>query len=321
MFNKFDNINSINSKILLKHNLYKYILIFESLYSTNSVSKTAKELNLNISTISICLKKKKKIINKKLFIRCGRNNLTHTDFCEDFFKTSLLFLETLSQLNLDTMQNEDKNRNIRIFCHPLMSDYYLMEIFKDKKNIDYVASIDVGDREDSFQKLKNNETDLIIFPMEWSDLKQNKDIYKIETIRPYNLKIIMNKKNKFANMYEEYITWEDIKQMKLMPRNKNSQLNTGFLMLNNNYKKQLFTHSGELYLLYLGIKNNLWSVCAGEEFEKIFDCSEFKIKDHKSMEQVMFSVNWVAMYSKTLNETMNKKIQKLLEMIRSINLN
>lgn len=306
-----------------KLNISKYITIFESLYQTHSLLKTSKELNMNISTISICLNNLENLIGNNLFIRHGRNGIEITETGHHFHLISSQISVNFEQITdnfISKLKTKKMPHNIiRIFCNNLMANYYLINIIPTLKvkNSNYSFYIEIGDREEGLKKLQKEETDIIIFPMEWNDVFYLKNNFTIENIKPYNMQLFINNNNKLANIYEDSLSWEYLNEMHIMPVNEKSRLNTANHMLTNINSKYI-TSSTDLMFLYEGIKKNLWSVGIGEEFAKLFDCSNLKVKCLSKAIKVQFSIFWFAIYNGKKQQNNVKIIQQIIEQIKQL---
>lgn len=307
-----------------KLNINKYITIFESLYQTHSLIKTAQQLNMNISTISICLNNLENLIGENLFIRHGRNGIEITKVGHKFHSIASHITRNFEQITdnfiskIKTQQIHHTNI-IKIFCNTLMANYYLIRIipFLNKKVKNCSFYIEIGDREEGLKKLQKEETDIILFPMEWDDIFYYKNNFTIENIKPYNMELFINNQHKMANIYNDSITWDDLNEMQIMPINEKSRLNTANHMLTN-INSNYITSSTDLMFLYEGIKQNLWSVGIGEEFAKLFDCSNIKIKQLSKAIRVQFSIFWFAIYDSIKQQKNIKTIKQIIEQIRQL---
>lgn len=307
-----------------KLNINKYITIFESLYHTHSLIETATQLNMNISTISICLNNLENLIGENLFTRHGRNGIEITNTGHNFHAISSIITRNFEQLadNFIIKQKSSQKTStniIRIFCNNLMANYYLINIIPNLNitKLKYSLYIEIGDRDEGLVKLQNKETDLVIFPMEWHDLASFKNNFIIQNIKPYHLQLFMNKKHPLANMYEDSITWQDLGEMHIMPINEKTRLNTAQNMLRNINDKYITT-STDLMFLYQGIVNNLWSICIGDEFSKLFDCTNLTIKKQAKATNVQFSIFWFAIYNEDKPQNTVQIIKQIIEQIKQI---
>jgi DNA-binding transcriptional LysR family regulator len=299
----------LNNRII-HTNFIKHIEIFESLYKTLSVRTTASELKISIGNVSNTLAKLEDIVGQPLFNRCGRSGLKARTIAIELHNISIK-LKNLIDTMVDGMvfkdNNPHENKIIKIGAHPLFLSVYLNNITKSinlASNCFIHSFLNVLDREICLNALRNNEIDLGIFPTELRELNSIGNLFEIKQLKPYHLTLYINKENKLANVNRSLITWEDLNKLNIMTCNKNSRLTTAQLMLEEgpNKRYNFLTNSFDLSLLYSGLKNNLWSVAIGDEFEKLFDCKHLAIKRQDKKTTIQYSANWFAYTGKQIKK-------------------
>ena len=314
----------LNNRII-HTNFIKHIEIFELLYKTLSVRATAKELDISVGSVSSSLTKLEDIVGQPLFNRCGRSGLKIRTVATELHNISVRLKELINAMVSEMVFKDNssyENKNIKIGAHPLFLSVYIDKITKSinlASNNSMHSFLNVLDREICINALRNNEIDLGIFPTELRELNSLSVYFNIQQLAPYHLTLYVNKRNKLANINNNLITWQDLNQLNVMPCNKHSRLATAQLMLVDNPNKgyKFSTNSFDLALLYSGLKNNLWSVVVGEEFEKLFDCTNFAIKRQDKNTTIQYSANWFALYRKSNKKTdiINKIVENLKELL------
>ena len=305
----------------------KYIEIFNNIYKNHSLRQTCKEMNISLGCASKAVEILESIIGSKLFIRSGRAGLIPTieaiklnemsNKMMDWFK-NIATSFTNNNLNLDKqniINNKQKQcKEIRIAYHQLAFGTYILPAINSigDKSIKY--SYYLKDRDDAINALLSDKLDIIMYPLEGRDIAYLQHFCHCERIGEYELCLFFNKQHEYANMNEEYFTWEDIKKINIEPQNKRSKLKTYEDVIDSNYNFHDVISTSDALSFYYGLKYNKWVVGCGKEFKYYFDCSDFKIKKVKNMRNCYTSnVNWYIIYKKD-----NKNLTNIVEMIKNI---
>ena len=304
----------------------KYIEVFNHIYQNHSLRQTCKDLDMSLGAVSKAISVLEDIIGNKLFIRSGRSGLIPTQEAVRFNELTDKMMDWYSNIantfvnnnvvkNDNVVKLEQEKKDIKIAYHPLAFGTYILpavELIKDK-NINY--SFFCKDRDEALNGIISGEYDLIMYPLEGRDIAYLQNFCHCERIGEYELCLFFNKKHEYANMSEEYFTWDDIKNINIEPNDRKAKLKTYSDVINSKYQFQNVIYSADFASLYYGLKFNKWVVGCGIEFKDYFDCDEFKIKKVKNMHNCFFSViNWYTIYK----PDMKKYVNKLINNIQSI---
>lgn len=301
---KVDELNNT----LLNKNINRKIEAFRLLYELKTFSQVAQTMNCSLSTISNLISDLEYYCGAKLFERHGKNGIFITQAGEHLYQKTNNWRKTL----INTFQPKSNilntsNACISIFLHPLFASYYFINcenqfihlhnhhIFKHT-----CFHLLVGDKIQVNNYLQNG-IDIAVFPFEWGDVGAYKDEYNIYNIRPYEIYLYMNKCNKYATLESHEFTWDILTDANIMPSNREVMFKTASNLINAG-SHFFSTNAFDLHFLYQGILHNMWTVAIGNEFEHIFDCSNFVKKSHQLAQKIQFAPYWMILSKKDKNK-------------------
>ena len=199
----------------------------------NSISKAAKMMNLNQSTITLQIQSLERDMKAKLFIRNSKG-LKLTEDGDLLYKLALEHLNAIEGIFDNFLKNKDLNRvnKITIAAHHVVISFLLPKYLAKftKKYPDIEISIKNISLEEAVKKLKENKLDFIIYP----DMLTDRDLENIK-LTSYDPVLIMNKNHPLKN--KKNITLEDIAKFNCIRIDKNLIALSGF---ENNFEKYNF---------------------------------------------------------------------------------
>ena len=297
---------------LSSSNISRCIKIFNTLYETGNLRKTSQILNMSLGSVSLWISKLEYILETKLFHRGGQKGMEKTAQAIKFYEITGPILEMLNDVAVSSvlstgMQNVmlEEDEVINFAAHPLSFGKYVFpaaklteeDFLKENKQVHF-NFLDYN-RDEALNQLILGKIDAMFYPMEWSNFSTWIDHLEYQILGDYNLCLYMNKDHPLAKKDEDEISWKDANELYLMPRNPMSIFSSASKMMRPNPSK-FSTPSQDLLMLYQGIKNNLWSIGIGSEFENYFDCKDFCIKKIKNSKLLGMAIRWIILSKKTL---------------------
>ena len=296
---KTDRLNNT----LLDKNINRKIEAFRLLYELKTFSQVAQTMNCSLSTISNLISDLEYYCGVKLLERHGKNGIFITQAGESLYQKTNNWKKNIVGIFSSPHRTFTENSNlISVFAHPLFANYYFMDFLNIRaiagkkllSNINF--HLTVGDKIQVNNYLQNG-VDMAVFPFEWGDVGRYQDEYDIYNIKPYDLYLYMNQHNKYANLDNKSFTWDILADANIMPSNRKVMFKTASELIHGG-SHFLSTDAFDLYFLYQGICKNMWAVAIGNEFEKIFDCSNFVKKSHQLAPKIQFATYWMILTKK-----------------------
>ncbi|GEM_PF-5592118 len=301
-------------------NFLKCTRTLADLSKTNSITKTAINMKLSPSTVTRLIQQLEYVLHTKLIIPHGVSGITLTNkgqmiagMYEANIKTTLK--EIVKQTKIEDYQN------VRILCHPLAVKTYVFPAIDKIPNNSSIRQIqiDAEDRQVAMKKLFAKDVDIIVFPISEKEANAfDKEKYIVKQGKEYKPALYLHKDHPLAKIPVEQLTIDDLNEATMMPVNKNARLSFFQNFINDNIKKQKMTTSkNDLNVIYEGILKNYWCTGTGEEFEKLFDCSELAKKEYDKMCFFMPPYNyWFIIADKKVeNTTTNILISEIAKLL------
>lgn len=294
------------NRTLLDKNINKKIEAFRLLYELKTFSKVAQTMNCSLPTISNLISDLEYYFGAKLLERHGKNGVFITQEGENLYKKTNNWNKSLTNVfNKITDNIITNNSDISVFMHPLFSNYYFNNFFSSlcPAKYDFLNKMHfnlyVGDKKQANEYLQKG-IDVVIFPFEWGDIGCYKDEYDIFNIKPYEIFLYMHKNNKYANLKNDDFTWDILADANIMPNDREIMFKTPSALIGRS-SHSFSTNVFDLYFLYQGILNNMWTVAIGNEFEKIFDCKNLVVYPHQLAPKLQFATYWMILTKKDIN--------------------
>lgn len=295
--------------------LSKCMNVFDCVYSTLNMRKAAQLLHMSLGAISYNIKTLEETLGMKMFARRGRNGLVVTDDgrkLHDYAKQ----MKTFNKQVVDTFDAVEIDQNvIKIVAHPLAMPMYVMPAIAkvDKSKLDYSIDLSIKSRDDALEDVLSGKADIAVYPLEWSQVSQYQDVVDFVKVAPYDVFIYMNKNTFEAKLKDKDVTWHLLKQLNIEPINKKAQFYTAknFVKKTMDVYRDWTTNCTDLPMLYAGIKLDKWVVGVGNEFEKMFDCSDFVKHEVSQSVDTGIVTNWFICATKQ-NGNKTKELVKFL---------
>ena len=297
-------LNKINS-----FNLNKYLNIFENLYQTCCLRKTAKNINISLGSVSQTIKKLEKALMTSLFKRKGKNGMEPTEEAKILHTYAKQLILTINSIG-ENFNIKVLDERISIVCHILAPKKY---VFPAIKNMDTKTNfkINVGDRDECIKQLLSGKADIMVYPLEAQQIANLQSNFIIKETKPYNMCLFLNKQHTLAKKSEKEIDWNALKHLNIAPSTQRTRVDTYARILTNMDQGEIITETSELFLLYEGLCNNSWCLGFGEEFKEYFDCKDISIKNSNKNTNVKAYLKWCICYNKKQQKL--EKIAKLIE--------
>ena len=304
-----DTFNPGRLNSALWPSLSKCINVFECVYTTLNMRKAAQQLNMSLGAVSYNINKLEDALKMKTFTRRGRNGLVATNEGKKLHDYTRRIKASNRQIK-DTLDECEVDRNIvKIVAHPLAMPMYVMPAIAkiDKNKFDYSIDLSIKSRDDALEDIMSGKVDIVVYPLEWSQVSQYQDTIDFVKVAPYKLMLYINKANKEKISSGNNVTWQDLQSLNLEPINKKMQLYTAkdFLKMRKE-KPKCKTDCIDIIALYRGIQENLWSVSIGDEFEKLCDCSNINKKEIYLKSDIGIIANWFVCSSKKSEQDVTK---------------
>ena len=287
-------------------NIDKMVHIFNTLYDTRSITKTAQLCFKTKSTISRSLSLLENIIGEKLFVRNGCRGLSLTEAGERFYFYSKQITELHKSLS-EHFSYDNNNNVINICLHPLGIEYILtLDSLKNRS-----VNLFIENRSSAMNNLFSNKYDLIFFPYENTELsKINTLVFYIDVIKPYNLCLFLNKQNTYAEVDEKDIDWHTFNNMHIVPIDNEISFNS-YIPILSKKNKCLNISSLDLNLIKYGVLKDLWIAALGEEFKKLFIHKDVAVKELRKCNHIYQHIYWCVCCK---NNALNKLQDIILEL-------
>ena len=186
-----------------KTNKFGKLQAFIKVYELETVVKASEALHTSQPAVSMQIKSLEDMLGFKLFEKVG-TKLMPTQYCHEFYNSITPYVIGIDEIieNFKNVQHRKTHREVRMAVHHIfitrVLGQYLGKIDKKTK----VHILDYG-RTEAIEKLKNNEIDIAIYPMQ--DLPP--ELTSVEIIK-YKPLLVMHKDNPLKDV--EKLTPTDI---------------------------------------------------------------------------------------------------------------
>jgi len=179
-----------------------------------SITKAAKKMRLNQSTISLQIQTLERDLGVKLFERCkGRVNLS--DEGKMFYKFATPYIQGIDGLYENFIQHikEKKSNVIDIAANHAGISYILPNYIKKFRTINPQVKFKIRNlqKDDAINRLLNNEIDLFIYPMSHQDIPEELEFIPVVNYQP----IVLTRKDHPLAL-KKNITLADVKKYELV---------------------------------------------------------------------------------------------------------
>lgn len=208
---------SITSKIpqfYYKNNRLQQIRGFCNAVSCGSMTKAAKMMNLNQSTISLQIKTLERDLNKNLLIRSKKNSqrFSLTEDGKIFYEMALPILNAADGIHEQFLLESEKQHeySIKLAGHHSVFSMFLPTPIKKIKDSNHELKIELSylKKHEAFEEIENGGIDLAFYPIENVNLlPQN---LKYQKIAHYKPALIVPLGHPLEKIPDKKITFEEI---------------------------------------------------------------------------------------------------------------
>lgn len=308
-----------NNRFYYKKSRLQQFKGFCYLIELGNMEKVAEKMGLGKSTISVQIKSLEEYLGFKLFKRDKGNKLSPNEKGIKLYEKLIPIVRDTNSILKDFIEEikQQEEKEIKIAAHHTAISTILpnplKEFIEEKGNI--IINIKNISRNEAFQKLKTNEIDLALYPIE-----ENTQIpVELESEKAFNFKLVIigNKTHKISKIKDEKVSISELKKYQFF--------HIGSYMISEMYKAFITKNQNSSNII---LDKGNWEMAkniakAGISLSSIGDfyINEYDKKDLiiKHAPELFYGMSYSIFIAKNTHKSEN--IARLIEMIKDYCIN